>query len=277
MDAAADVEALCRRRSIHRRDRTRATHARQAERDPEACARCVRHHRGQALLRSRRDRLGARRRRRWPQPGEWVIRAGLRPSMQLARNVFPERISREKTLTRKLKEAKVARQIEAKYPKGKILELYLNQIYLGNGAYGVETASQRYFEVGSRSQPRRTATLASLPKGRALQPAALSGARDSSAETPWSARAARRHRQSGRRTPRPRIPAPARAARRGGRHGAVLCRVGAPAARRSVRLELCDGLRVYTTLDIDMQSAAERAPSGSSRRWRAASTRAIAT
>ena len=86
-------------------------------------------------------------------------------TMQLARNVFPERISREKTLTRKLKEAKVARQIEAKYSKAKILELYLNQIYLGNGAYGVETASQRYFGKSVRDlNLAEAATLASLPK-----------------------------------------------------------------------------------------------------------------
>src|SRR6476469_6504691 len=44
-------------------------------------------------------------------------------TMQLARNIFPERISREKNLVRKLKEAKVARAIEAKYSKDKILEL----------------------------------------------------------------------------------------------------------------------------------------------------------
>src|SRR6185312_2329641 len=53
-------------------------------------------------------------------------------TMQLARNIFPERISRDKTLVRKLKEAKVARAIEDRYPKDKILELYLNQIYLCN-------------------------------------------------------------------------------------------------------------------------------------------------
>src|SRR5688572_19473743 len=57
-------------------------------------------------------------------------------TMQLARNVFPERLTREKTLVRKIREAKVARAIEAKYDKTKILELYLNQISLGNGAYG---------------------------------------------------------------------------------------------------------------------------------------------
>ena len=86
-------------------------------------------------------------------------------TMQLARNVFPERISREKTLVRKLKEAKVARAIEAKYTKDKVLELYLNQIYLGNGAYGVETAAQRYFGKSARDlNLAEAATLAALPK-----------------------------------------------------------------------------------------------------------------
>jgi penicillin-binding protein 1A len=86
-------------------------------------------------------------------------------TMQLARNVFPEQISREKTMVRKLKEAKVARAIEAKYDKKKILELYLNQIDLGHGAYGVETASQRYFGKSVRDlNLAEAATLAALPK-----------------------------------------------------------------------------------------------------------------
>lgn len=86
-------------------------------------------------------------------------------TMQLARNIFPERISREKTPTRKLKEAKVARMIEAKYPKDRILELYMNQISLGNGAHGVETAAQRYFGKSAREvNIAEAATLAGLPK-----------------------------------------------------------------------------------------------------------------
>src|SRR6266550_799370 len=86
-------------------------------------------------------------------------------TMQLARNIFPERISREKSLVRKLKEAKVARQIEQKYSKDHILELYLNQIYLGNGAYGIETAAQRYFGKSvSDLNLAEGATLAALPK-----------------------------------------------------------------------------------------------------------------
>jgi penicillin-binding protein 1A len=86
-------------------------------------------------------------------------------TMQLARNIFSESITREKTLVRKLKEARVARAIEARYSKDKILELYLNQIYLGNGAYGVETASQRYFGKPVRDlNLAEAATLAGLPK-----------------------------------------------------------------------------------------------------------------
>src|ERR687898_1430540 len=73
-------------------------------------------------------------------------------TMQLARNLWPEDISgRDKTLRRKLREAHVAREIEAKYTKDKILELYLNQIDLGNRAYGVEAAAQRYFGKSARS------------------------------------------------------------------------------------------------------------------------------
>jgi penicillin-binding protein 1A len=56
-------------------------------------------------------------------------------TMQLARNIWDQDISgTEKSLRRKLREAKVAREIEKKYPKDKILEIYLNQIPLGNGA-----------------------------------------------------------------------------------------------------------------------------------------------
>ena len=87
-------------------------------------------------------------------------------TMQLARNIFPERISRDKSVIRKLKEAKVARDIESRYSKEKILELYLNQIYLGNGAYGIEAASQRYFgKTLKELNLAEAATLAALPKG----------------------------------------------------------------------------------------------------------------
>ena len=87
-------------------------------------------------------------------------------TMQLARNIWDEDISgTEKSLRRKLREARVAREIERKYPKDKILEIYLNQIPLGNGAYGVEAASQRYFGKSVRDlNVAEAATLAAIPK-----------------------------------------------------------------------------------------------------------------
>ncbi|HXJ82710.1 MAG TPA: PBP1A family penicillin-binding protein, partial [Candidatus Methylomirabilis sp.] len=90
-------------------------------------------------------------------------------TMQLARNVFPDRLSREKTLVRKLREARVALELEKTYSKDRILELYLNQISLGSGAYGVETASQRYFGKSVRDLTiPEAAMLAALPKGPGL-------------------------------------------------------------------------------------------------------------
>ena len=87
-------------------------------------------------------------------------------TMQLARNIWDQDISgTDKSLRRKLREARVAREIESKYPKDKILEIYLNQIPLGNGAYGVEAASQRYFGKSVRDlNVAEAATLAAIPK-----------------------------------------------------------------------------------------------------------------
>lgn len=87
-------------------------------------------------------------------------------TMQLARNVFPERIQgQERTATRKLLEIRVAREIEQKFGKQEILELYVNHIYFGNGARGIEAASQYYFGVAAaRLTLSQAALLAALPK-----------------------------------------------------------------------------------------------------------------
>jgi penicillin-binding protein 1A len=63
-------------------------------------------------------------------------------TQQLAKVLF---LDPEKTIQRKLREAFLALQIEKRYRKDEILTLYLNQIYLGSGAYGVEAAANRYF------------------------------------------------------------------------------------------------------------------------------------
>jgi penicillin-binding protein 1A len=100
------------------------------------------------------------------------VRAGRRAqgsstiTMQLSRNVFPERIrAADRTLRRKLLEVRVARDIEKRFTKSEILELYLNHIYFGAGAYGIEAASRQYFGRAAKDLTlEQAATLAALPK-----------------------------------------------------------------------------------------------------------------
>jgi penicillin-binding protein 1A len=63
----------------------------------------------------------------------------------ITQQVAKQFLSSDKSLTRKAKEAILARRLEARYPKEAILSIYLNHIYLGSGAYGVKAAAQRYF------------------------------------------------------------------------------------------------------------------------------------
>jgi penicillin-binding protein 1A len=188
-------------------------------------------------------------------------------TMQLAGNIFPDQINRRErsglsALTRKLKEVKVARAIDAAVSKDRILELYLNQIDLGNGAHGVETASQRYFgKKAIQLNLPEVATLAALPKApgrynprrypdRAIQRrntvievmrrAGLVSDADASVAKAYPLRLANRNES-----------------------GDV-----APYYVEWIR-QLLDqqfgaqlyeqGLKVYTTLDLELQSAAERA------------------
>lgn len=80
------------------------------------------------------------------------LQGGSTITQQYAKNVY---LNRERTLGRKLKEALLAMKIERKFGKEEILERYLNTIYLGRGAYGVQAAARAYFgkdvdEVGLR-------------------------------------------------------------------------------------------------------------------------------
>ncbi|NMO97906.1 transglycosylase domain-containing protein [Paenibacillus lemnae] len=84
-------------------------------------------------------------------------------TQQLARNLY---LSHEKTLTRKLKEARYTAQLEMKYTKDEILEMYLNEIYYGHGAYGIESASRMYFGKPAKDlNLAESAMLAGIPKG----------------------------------------------------------------------------------------------------------------
>lgn len=68
-------------------------------------------------------------------------------TQQLAKNLF---LTSDRTLTRKLAEFGLALWLEIRLTKAEILEVYLNRVYLGGGAYGVEAASQRYFSKSAR-------------------------------------------------------------------------------------------------------------------------------
>ena len=83
-------------------------------------------------------------------------------TMQVARNFF---LTREKTITRKMREALLAWKIEASLTKDEILELYVNQIFLGQRAYGFAAASQIYFGKPLKDVTvAEAAMLAGLPK-----------------------------------------------------------------------------------------------------------------
>ncbi len=87
-------------------------------------------------------------------------------TMQVARNFF---LSREKTLTRKLYEALLAFKIENSLAKDQILEIYINQIYLGQRAYGFGTAANIYFGKNlAQLNVAEIAMLAGLPKAPSL-------------------------------------------------------------------------------------------------------------
>src|SRR6266576_960981 len=76
-----------------------------------------------------------------------VSQGGSTLTQQLAKNLF---LTQERTLWRKMQELVLALWLERKFSKREILELYLNRVYFGSGAYGVEAAAQRYFGKPAR-------------------------------------------------------------------------------------------------------------------------------
>ncbi|MGH7445398.1 MAG: transglycosylase domain-containing protein, partial [Longimicrobiales bacterium] len=84
-------------------------------------------------------------------------------TQQLARNMFEEQIGFEQAYTRKLKEAKVSMELEEVYTKDQILEAYMNQVNYDHGWRGIETASQNYFgKPATQIDPAEAALLAAI-------------------------------------------------------------------------------------------------------------------
>ncbi len=91
-----------------------------------------------------------------------VSQGGSTLTQQLAKNLF---LTQQRTLWRKMQEAVLALWLERKFSKTEILELYLNRVYFGSGAYGVEAAAQKYFGKPAREvKIAEAAMLAGLVK-----------------------------------------------------------------------------------------------------------------
>lgn len=91
-----------------------------------------------------------------------ISEGGSTITQQLAKNAF---LTQERTIKRKLQEMVLAIKLESKYSKKEILEMYLNQIYFGRGAYGVEAASMMYFGKNvDQINLAEAAMIAGIPK-----------------------------------------------------------------------------------------------------------------
>jgi penicillin-binding protein 1A len=91
-----------------------------------------------------------------------ISQGGSTITQQLAKNLF---LTHDRNLMRKLQEVVLALWLEHKFTKNEILELYLNRVYFGSGAYGVEAAAQRYFGKSARNvSVAEAALLAGLVK-----------------------------------------------------------------------------------------------------------------
>ncbi len=101
-----------------------------------------------------------------------VSQGGSTLTQQLAKNLF---LTQERTMQRKLQEAVLALWLERKFTKAQILELYLNRVYFGSGAYGVEAASLRYFGKSAR---QITLAEAALLAGLVKSPSRLAPTRN---------------------------------------------------------------------------------------------------
>lgn len=95
-----------------------------------------------------------------------IAEGGSTITQQLAREMF---LSQERTIVRKIREAILAIVLDFRFSKSEILEAYLNQVYLGEGTYGVEAAAQKYFDKSaSELDLAESAMIAGLARGPGL-------------------------------------------------------------------------------------------------------------
>jgi penicillin-binding protein 1A len=91
-----------------------------------------------------------------------ISEGGSTITQQYVKNAFPG-VGRDRTLFRKLKEAVLAVKLERKFSKDQILEFYMNTVYFGRGAYGIDAAARTYFKTKAESlEPAQSALLAGV-------------------------------------------------------------------------------------------------------------------
>jgi penicillin-binding protein 1A len=104
--------------------------------------------------------------------GDSGLHGGSTLTQQLAKNLF---LTQERTVSRKIQEAILALWLERTYSKEEILELYMNRVYFGAGAWGVEAAARRYFDKSARDV---TLSEAAMLAGLVQQPSRLAPTRN---------------------------------------------------------------------------------------------------
>ncbi len=198
--------------------------------------------------------------------GRRIVQGGSTITQQLVRNVW---LSQERTLDRKLKEIMLALQVERKFSKDEILQMYLNEIYYGHGAYGVQSAAQMFFGndvseltlgeaallAGLPRSPMRYSPYDHVHKCKARRHTVLQEMVQSGYITAEQAAAADREQIQSRLRPR---------------REAGVAALKAPYFTNLVIRQLCEdprygvdavykgGLQVYTTLDMRLQEIAEK-------------------
>ncbi len=190
-----------------------------------------------------------------------IVRGASTITQQLARNLFPKHLPLERTLSRKIKEAIVAIRIERHFTKDEIMQMYLNQIYFGEGAYGVEAASRKFFgKHVSDLSLAECAMLAGIPRdpsaysprrhfdrAKKRQALVLASMVEMGMIMPQMAAKAKNDTIRILQTPKPEV-------------GAYFCEY----VRRQIESKYGsdaiyrEGLNIYTTLDLSLQRAAEQ-------------------
>lgn len=186
------------------------------------------------------------------------IQGGSTITQQLSKMLF---LKPERSLSRKIKEAIIALQIERAYSKDEILNLYLNQVYFGSGAYGIEAAAQTYFGKSAKELTlSESAMLAGLPKA----PTAFSPFRNPERSLSRRSRVLRRmvdkgyiEEEDAMRAEKEPVPVPPKGGLNKAPYFVEYIRQGMEG--RYGHDVYTEGLNIYTTLDLKAQEAATKA------------------